>query len=483
MSASASKAAGGWQDGPLSLLHLSCPPARTIQLKCMPQARIVARSAEESQEVASQLRARGFEIVSAQPGIVSNDAVDLEVRVEECAPEEALLRAGALSEFDDRCVFIATGAIAGVLPIATIPFVPEPAPLTSQENSAVAPAGISSSESLDSQPVTTLHENTGGAMPHFLTSASPLPDSTTSENVSCSQGASEESPRVSEPPVIKAPPRGHAPHAIKVAVIHREGMAHKAELRPAKAGTSGIDFSVAKKARSVAQMARSLRNASVRLMVFSGQYAARQSKVVSAKSQIAIRGSKATLRQTLDVLQRKKVGLRQWHYIVRTANRLKQPILSRMDQALQTRRLASTSRSDVFFWKVATGCAALAVFALLIGPLAHRRAPVPADIVHRSNQAEQQVPFAPAVTKHADAKIPRSTIKPAAQTIPAGALVGELVPNAEASPSTVASKASLQRGSRESDEVVVRYFGKKSTPPTKQKSAQNSSVKHYSDLD
>jgi hypothetical protein len=454
----------------------------------MPQARIVARSAEESQEVASQLRARGFEIVSAQPGIVSNDAVDLEVRVEECAPEEALLRAGALSEFDDRCVFIATGAIAGVLPIATIPFVPERPPLTNQEHSAAASAGILSSASPDPPPVTTLHENTAGVMHHFLTSASPLSDITTGENVSCSQATPEEPPPVSEPLVIKVPPRGPATHAIKVAVSHREDMRNKADLPPEKTGASGIDFDLfaqaaAKKARSVAKTARSLGVASARLVVFSGQYAARQSKVVLAKSQTAIRGSKTTLRQTLDVLQRKKVGLRQWHYMVCTANRLKQPILSRMDQALQTRRLSSTSRSDVFFWKVATGCAALAVFALLIGPLAHRRAPVPADIVHRSNQAEQQVPFAPAVTKHADAKIPRSTIKPAAQTIPAGALVGELVPNAEASPSTVASKASLQRGSRESDEVVVRYFGKKSTPPTKQKSARNSSVKHYSDLD
>src|SRR5258708_4896831 len=141
----------------------------------MPLARIVARSTEESQEIASQLRARGFEIQSAQPGVMSSDAVDLEVRVEECAPEEALLRAGELSEFDDRCVFIATGAIAGVLPIAAIPFLHEPTRLKSNENS-VAPAGILSSDALASQAVTTRPENVSAVAQNSVVAASALSD-------------------------------------------------------------------------------------------------------------------------------------------------------------------------------------------------------------------------------------------------------------------------------------------------------------------
>ena len=453
----------------------------------MPLARIVARSTEESQEIASQLRARGFEIQSAQPGVMSNGAVDVEVRVEECAPEEALLRAGELSEFDDRCVFIATGAIAGVLPIAVIPFLHEPAPLKSNENSAVAPAGMLRSEALASQAVTTRPENVSAVAQNSVAAASALSD-TKSEIAPGSEGTAAEIPGIAEPPVIKVQPRGHSTEAITVEVCRTEHVRNETQSPPGKAVLPGVDFDLitqagVKKARSVAKAARSLRLASARLAAVSGQYAVGQSKIVVGRSQIALRRSKVVLRQTREMLRHERFRFRQSQYVVRYTKRLRQPILSGVEYALQQARgLADRARSDVFFWKVATGCAALAVFVLLIGPIAHRRAPLPAGIVHPSGQAEQQVPFAPAVTKHAGRLPPRAAIKPAAQAIPAGSLIGELVTNAEASTSTVAAKATPPRRSGE-PEVIVRYFGKRSTAPAKQHSAQSSDVKHYSDLD
>ena len=109
----------------------------------MPLARIITRSTEESQEVAAQLRARGFEVEMALPGNVPIRPADLELRVEECAPEEALRRAGALSGSEDLCVFIAPGAIAGLRPIAVIPFLPEllrgKAPITDSVTASAQP--------------------------------------------------------------------------------------------------------------------------------------------------------------------------------------------------------------------------------------------------------------------------------------------------------------------------------------------------------
>jgi len=109
----------------------------------MPLARIITRSTEESQEVAAQLRARGFEVEMALPGNVPARPADLELRVEECAPEEALRRAGALSGSEDLCVYIAPGAIAGLRPIAVIPFLPEllreKAPITDSVTASAQP--------------------------------------------------------------------------------------------------------------------------------------------------------------------------------------------------------------------------------------------------------------------------------------------------------------------------------------------------------
>ena len=58
-----------------------------------------------------QLRARGFLVETVSPDQVSETAADLEVRMEECAPEDVLIRAAQVKESEDLWVFVAPGAL------------------------------------------------------------------------------------------------------------------------------------------------------------------------------------------------------------------------------------------------------------------------------------------------------------------------------------------------------------------------------------
>jgi hypothetical protein len=78
----------------------------------MPLARIITRALQESQELAAELRGRGYEVEIVSPSEICTSPADLELQVEDCTPEEALIRAGVLPDRDDLSVFIAPGAIS-----------------------------------------------------------------------------------------------------------------------------------------------------------------------------------------------------------------------------------------------------------------------------------------------------------------------------------------------------------------------------------
>ena len=78
----------------------------------MPLARIITRAVEQSQELAAELRGRGYDVEIVSPFDSPSTRADLELHLEECTPEEALIRAGVLPETNDMSVFIAPGAIA-----------------------------------------------------------------------------------------------------------------------------------------------------------------------------------------------------------------------------------------------------------------------------------------------------------------------------------------------------------------------------------
>ena len=93
----------------------------------MPLARIVTWLAEDTDALAKDLRARGFEVVTKSPDEISSEPADLEITVEECAPEEALTSASGIAREQNKCVFIAPGAITDNLrPVSVVPLIREP---------------------------------------------------------------------------------------------------------------------------------------------------------------------------------------------------------------------------------------------------------------------------------------------------------------------------------------------------------------------
>jgi len=77
----------------------------------MPLARIITDSVDDSLELSIQLRSRGFQVETVAPDAVPSTPVDLEVRLEECAPEEVLSRASQTTTQGDLWVFVAPGAL------------------------------------------------------------------------------------------------------------------------------------------------------------------------------------------------------------------------------------------------------------------------------------------------------------------------------------------------------------------------------------
>lgn len=91
----------------------------------MPLARIITESVDDSLELAMQLCARGFLVETVSPDQVPDTPADLEVRMEECSPEEVLNKAAGVSENEDLWVFVAPGALdERARPIRTIPLLP-----------------------------------------------------------------------------------------------------------------------------------------------------------------------------------------------------------------------------------------------------------------------------------------------------------------------------------------------------------------------
>jgi hypothetical protein len=88
----------------------------------MPTARLIINAIEEADELAADLRNRGFAVEVVSPSEIPAHSVDLEIRVEECLTDQALRSAEELSKTEDIHVFIAPGAITESLrPIISVP--------------------------------------------------------------------------------------------------------------------------------------------------------------------------------------------------------------------------------------------------------------------------------------------------------------------------------------------------------------------------
>src|SRR6266550_7322753 len=121
----------------------------------MPLARIVTWLAEDTGALAKDLRARGFEVVTKSPDETSNEPADLEITVEECASEEALTSASGIALAQDKCVFIAPGAI--VENLRPLPVIPLPA-VTREPEPELAYDSVQPLESDEPEPLAAIYQ-------------------------------------------------------------------------------------------------------------------------------------------------------------------------------------------------------------------------------------------------------------------------------------------------------------------------------------
>src|SRR5579862_742261 len=88
----------------------------------MPLARIITDVADDCLELTMQLRARGFQVETVSPTDVPSTQADLEVRLEECAPDDVVIHASNGVSAEDLWVYVAPGALdTNSHPIRTIP--------------------------------------------------------------------------------------------------------------------------------------------------------------------------------------------------------------------------------------------------------------------------------------------------------------------------------------------------------------------------
>lgn len=91
----------------------------------MPLARIITDVADDCLELTVQLRARGYQVETVSPRAIPTTPADLEVRLEECAPEDVVAQAAREASTGDLWVYVAPGALDGnAHPIRTIPLSP-----------------------------------------------------------------------------------------------------------------------------------------------------------------------------------------------------------------------------------------------------------------------------------------------------------------------------------------------------------------------
>jgi hypothetical protein len=106
----------------------------------MPLARIITKSADDSLELSMQLRSRGFRVETVAPDQIPSAPADLEVSLEECAPEEVLMKAAVVQESEDLWVFVAPGALdERSRPMRVIPLTPQVVEFRAPEAATVIP--------------------------------------------------------------------------------------------------------------------------------------------------------------------------------------------------------------------------------------------------------------------------------------------------------------------------------------------------------
>jgi len=135
----------------------------------------------------------------------------------------------------------------------------------------------------------------------------------------------------------------------------------------------------------------------------------------------------------------------------------------------------------------------LAVLVLLAGGIIHPRTPFSADMVRRSEELQQRVPFALGKAKNSGARSDSSQAAVATRPTVKTVLARSVSRSSAATSISRSAKYSAKKPLRHhsvppgetrvvNDEVVIRHYREKTAPPAVPTPKQ-SGVKRYSDLD
>ena len=520
----------------------------------MPLARIVTRLAEDTDALAQDLRARGFEVVTKSPDEISSEPADLEITVEECAFEEALTSASAIARTQDKRVFIAPGAITGnPRPVSVLPFMREP---------ELASDAIPRVEADQVEDLAAMHQSDDRSESQQIAVsevAEPFVD------LSASVAPTEVSalPEIISDFELAAPLAGQfaepAPEAGQPFTMEKEAPAHEARLAAAEIDPGEYSETQPEQVVDVPAMIVPLvetQAIETQPEVIAEDPAIIELEEVSRSEAEAVSETRhQPLFETTPVILQEDVSVVKteptsdwpiWHplapeiatqnsplpksvvkepvFAVPLTNRAKPVFNEQLPQVVPLMQNAVPVRpntyrqkilqkqvlqNDEVFWKTATVLAMVAVAALLVGASVNRFSPLPANVMQRSIEAQQPVPFEKARIVRAlplDAKVGASELPstrgsdvvglhPALAVEPAAP---RIVPESDdqaddrlvrvkprSSEPRPPSSAHRSAGHAESDMVaedtVVRYNKRPAASHTQ--AQKNAGVKQHSDLD
>jgi hypothetical protein len=552
----------------------------------MPLARIVTWLAEDTDALAKDLRARGFEVVTQSPDEISSEPADLEITVEECASEEALTSASGIAREQNKCVFIAPGAITENLrPVSVVPLIREPElayrPTQSIERDEVEQ--LAAIHQLEDRPEALDQISVIQAEPVLdLSAAVAQPEA---ETISHSQLVAPLAEKLAEPVAEVVEPLVEVSEPlveVTEALAEQEVFASEKEeelvayefsasveslptpisepVLEAPLAAAEIDPGEYSETQpeTIVEVPAFVQAEAVSLVETDAISNVQPEKIVEAPAVLdveevwlgetaaiseiqpeAVVETSAALRADVSLIDTEPTSdWPIWHPLAEAEipaqdslvpealvkePALAVPLTSRskiafreqgpqvvplMQNAVPVRpntyrqRLLQKAivQNDEVFWKTATALAMVAVAALLVGASANRFSPLPANVVQRSIEAQQPVPFekariVPALPLDAGNKIgalPSAQGSDVARFHPALAIepaAPRIVPETadRANDRLLRTKPRHHSaGHLESDMVaedtVVRY-DKKHPPASRTQAQKNSGVRQYSDLD
>ena len=357
----------------------------------MPLARIITRSVGESEELARELRARGYTVETVSPEQISEIPADLEIKLQECSPEEALIKAGLVPDSNDLCVFIAPGVLSESRPIVEIPLI-----ASAQELEGTTPRMERTQAASNSRHL-EIEKSNPFALPEHLVSI-PLVSSGTGEGLHSAVGQSEG----------PASEINRKNAEAEVYVYQDAVLSPLQRLRFARLRWPRFSMRIPRPSWHLPRWPLprfSAPRVSLRLPRLTlPRLSWRLPRVTLPRPSSLVPGMKLRLpsfrmpQVWLRIPQVKvripdakwRIARSQWRLYFRNSAALLAGMARLPRPSIRWRR----PPSNAVFWDTAAAFAILAVCVMLVGGLVHRRAPLPADLVQRSATVDQKVPFA-----------------------------------------------------------------------------------------